>query len=58
MVHKHYFKPGRDAFKATIEGDLLLGSGEGKTIDVKVEESREYEEARIPSESLERPWRS
>ncbi len=54
VVLKHYFKPGRDAFKKAIEGampELLAGHRE---IQVVAEEGEGYAEVPGPGELLER----
>ncbi len=57
VVLKHYFKPGRDAFKKAIESampTLIAGSAGPKTIDVVAEETGPYGEAPGPGELLEK----
>ena len=57
VVLKHYFRPGRDAFKKALENAMpaLLTRGEAvQTIDVETGEATGYGEAEGPSASLEK----
>ncbi len=57
VVLKHYFRPGRDAFKKALENAmpaLLTRGGDVRTIDVETRETVRYGEAEGPSASLEK----
>jgi len=57
VVLKHYFKPGRDAFKKAIESampTLVAGPSDARTVDVVAEETAEYGDTPGPGALLEK----